>query len=191
MRIAYLAWGSLLWNDKKLKLKSGWEKTNFQFPLNFSRISDKGKGRLTLVIDPENGFLNPVYFGITKSTDLNKAINTLKNREKTSMALIGYINLKDGTVRSNLLEDKDIKKVMNFGKNQKLDAIVWTDIPPNFKEVTGKNYSKEEALKYIDSRKSNTKVYNKILEYIFLSKIYGKINTNLSKYVISKLMCNL
>lgn len=191
MKIAYLAWGSLLWNDKKLKIINGWEKTNIKLPLNFSRISDKGKGRLTLVIDPHTGFLNPIYYGETKLNDLNKAINKLKEREKTTINFIGYINIKDGNFRSNLLSKNELNKIKSFGKNNKLDALIWTDLPPNFKEITGKKFSNEEALKYIDEQRSNPKSYNKILEYIFLSKIYGKINTNLSKIVINKLMCNL
>jgi len=55
MKIAYFAWGSLLWDSEGLNLKTNWKKTNIYIPLNFSRISDNGKGRLTLVIDNING----------------------------------------------------------------------------------------------------------------------------------------
>ena len=58
MKIAYLAWGSLLWDNDGLDLETKWKKTNIQLPLNFSRISDNKKGRLTLVIDKINGFCN-------------------------------------------------------------------------------------------------------------------------------------
>ena len=51
MIIYYIAWGSLLWNFKSLKIDTEWTKSNIKFPLNFSRISDNGQGRLTLVID--------------------------------------------------------------------------------------------------------------------------------------------
>ena len=45
MKIAYFAWGSLLWDSDGLDLQTSWKKTNIRLPLNFSRISDNGKGR--------------------------------------------------------------------------------------------------------------------------------------------------
>lgn len=61
---------------------------------------------------------------------------------------------------------------------------------PNFNEVFGKPYSKETAIEYIQSKMDNKKLYNKILEYIFLSKIYGNIKTSLSTSLTKKLICN-
>ena len=55
--IIYLGWGSLLWDHSNLKLKSPWIPSSIKLPLEFSRISDKGAGRLTLVIDKKNGKL--------------------------------------------------------------------------------------------------------------------------------------
>ena len=70
MKIGYLAWGSLLWDYSSLKLKTKWKKSQLQLPLNFSRISDKGKGRLTLVIDNENGKLNDTFIATAKTSKL-------------------------------------------------------------------------------------------------------------------------
>ena len=191
MKIIYLAWGSLLWNHKNLKLKSNWKKSPIHLPLNFSRVSDKGKGRLTLVIDNKTGVENNIYYAETKSSDLNKAINNLKIREKTSKSLIGYINLKENSYRTQLLTHDNIKKITKFAQINGFDAVIWTDIPPNFEQIFDKKFSKEIGLKYIDNKRNDTKMYNKILEYIFLSKVYGKIKTPLSEYVINKLICNL
>ena len=59
MKIVYLAWGSLYWNADFLPINS-WIYSSLQLPLEFSRISDGGKGRLTLVIDEKNGTPNNV-----------------------------------------------------------------------------------------------------------------------------------
>ena len=190
MKIAYLAWGSLLWNDKNLNLKTKWEKTSFNLPLNFSRISDNGKGRLTLVVD-QNGYENPVYFAIAKTNDLNIALTKLKNREKTTKSNVGYINLTKDSYRSTLLTIEQLQKIKLFAEKNNIDSVIWTDIPPNFQEIMGKPFSKNGALLYIDNKRNDKKMYNKILEYIFLSKIYGKIKTPLSDEVIKKLVCNL
>lgn len=189
MIIYYIAWGSLLWNFKSLKIETEWTKSNIKFPLNFSRISDSGNGRLTLVID-KTGEMNNVHYARASFSNLNNAINKLKIREKTSNKNIGFINIASNTVRTSLIDNKKIEELVNFANKNKIDALIWTEIPPNFYEVFGKPYSKENAIEYIESKHENKKLYNKILEYIFLSKIYGNIKTPLSTSLTKKLICN-
>jgi len=190
MKIGYLAWGSLLWDYTQLNLKSGWIESSLQLPLNFSRISDKGKGRLTLVIDNNSGKINSIFISSTKINNLNKAINTLKLREKTKKNNIGYINTKDNSSRTNLLSPEQLQSIFQLATNNNLDAIIWTDIPPNFQEITGEKINTINALKYIDNKKNKKKTYIKIIKYIFLCKIYGNINTPISNSIIKQLLCN-
>ena len=189
MIIYYIAWGSLLWNFKSLRIDTEWTKSNIKFPLNFSRISDSGQGRLTLVID-KTGEQNNVYYAKTTFSNLNTAIEKLKTREKTVIKNIGFINIPSNTFRTSLLDDKKIQELTNFAKKNKIDGLIWTEITPNFNEAFGKTYSKENAIEYIESKHENKKVYNKILEYIFLSKIYGNIKTPLSTTLTKRLICN-
>ncbi|MHB2268110.1 hypothetical protein [Pseudaminobacter salicylatoxidans] len=49
MRIAVLAWGSLVWDRQKLAIADDFDPSGPQLPVEFCRIS--GGGRLTLVID--------------------------------------------------------------------------------------------------------------------------------------------
>jgi len=177
MKIAYFAWGSLLWDSDGLNLQTLWKKTNIRLPLNFSRISDNGKGRLTLVIDNIDGISNPIYYAITKTTNLNTAIENLKIREGTIPKYIGYINLKNDSSRySDRLTQKDIEKFKTFALKNKIDAVVWTDLYPNFK-----NFSTDNALKYINKHKKDIPLYTKIVEYIFLCYIHGNIRTPITK----------
>jgi hypothetical protein len=176
MKIAYFAWGSLLWDSEGLDLKTNWKKTNIRLPLNFSRISDNGKGRLTLVIDNINGVSNSIHYAITKTTNLNTAIENLKTREGTIPKYIGYINLKNENSRySDRLTRTDIEKFKSFALKNKIDAVIWTDLYPNFK-----NFSTNNALKYIDSKK-DMPLYSKIIEYIYLCYIHGNIKTPITK----------
>jgi hypothetical protein len=177
MKIAYFAWGSLLWDSEGIDLQTNWKKTNIKLPLNFSRISDNGKGRLTLVIDNKNGIYNPIYYAIVKTTNLNNAIQNLKIREKTITKYIGYINLKNDSSRySDRLTQAEIQSFKNFAIKHKFDAIVWTDLSPNFK-----NFSTENALKYIEHKKKDIQLYNKIIEYIYLCYSHGNIQTPITK----------
>ena len=189
MIIYYIAWGSLLWNVKSLKIETEWTKSNIKFPLNFSRISDSGQGRLTLAID-KTGEMNNVYYARTSFSNLNTAIQKLKMREKTSTKNIGFINIESNTFRTSLLSDKKIHELISFAKKNNIGGLIWTEIPPNFEEAFGKPYSKENAIEYIESKHENKKLYNKILEYLFLSKIYGNIKTPLLTTLTKRLICN-
>ena len=177
MKIAYFAWGSLLWNSDGLNLQTRWQKANINLPLNFSRISDNGKGRLTLVIDNKDGVSNPIYYAITKITKLNIAIENLKTREGTITKYIVYINLKNDTSRySERLSKENIESFKSFAIKHKIDAVVWTDLYPNFK-----NFSTNNALKYINKHKKDVPLYNKMVEYIFLCYVHGNIRTPITK----------
>ena len=58
LKIVYLGWGSLIWDYSNLPINS-WKQSELELPLEFSRISDYGHGRMTLVID-QNGTMNKV-----------------------------------------------------------------------------------------------------------------------------------
>ena len=43
MRIACLAWGSLLWKTGPLRLASGWKDDGPVLPIELARVGDKGE----------------------------------------------------------------------------------------------------------------------------------------------------
>ena len=86
-----------------------------------------------------------------------------------------------------MLNSSQIQKLFDLADKEKIDAIVWTDIPPNFEKVLGVPFSLQAALDYIESKRTDIKLFNEIIGYIVLSKSYGKINTPLSNYVIKHL----
>jgi hypothetical protein len=181
--IIYLGWGSLLWDHSNLKLKSPWIPSSIKLPLEFSRISDKGAGRLTLVIDKKNGTMNNIYFAIADTNNINDAIKNLKIREKTKSTNIGFINIKNKKYRindnisSNLYND-----IFNWGKSVNAKAIIWTDLNSNWKKIRENNYSVEDAIDYFKNSTDNSK--KDIRKYIF--KAYKKgINTKFTKYIIN------
>jgi len=58
-KIAVIAWGSLVWDKRSLRIADKFECTGPRLPIEFCRIS--GDGRLTLVIDETNGAECPTY----------------------------------------------------------------------------------------------------------------------------------
>jgi hypothetical protein len=184
-KIVYLGWGSLLWDDIDLPITGKWKKTNFKLPVEYSRISDNGKGRLTLVLDENNGTENMIWY-IESRANLNLTINKLKNREKTLKKNIAYINLKQGKIRSTHLSNENINKIKKWAIKLKIDAIVWTDLQSNWDTIKNIPYSKENAFEYYISFKPKSKIRYKIYNYIKCSSEVGKITTDFSIFFLIK-----
>jgi hypothetical protein len=184
-KIVYLGWGSLLWDDIDLPITGKWKKTNFKLPVEYSRISDNGKGRLTLVLDEINGTDNMIWY-IESRANLNLTINKLKNREKTLKNNIAYINLKNGQERTNNLSNNNINKIKLWALKMKIDAVVWTDLQSNWYKIKNVSYSNTNEFKYFNSFKPKSKIKYKIFNYIKCSSDVGKITTSFSIFFFNK-----
>src|SRR5713101_3124324 len=93
MRVGLLGWGSLIWDPRKLRLKNtGWQLADIRLPIEFSRIS--ADGRLTLVIDEENGTSVPVAFAESSMRRLGNAVRNLRDREGCAVEAIGIATPK-------------------------------------------------------------------------------------------------
>ena len=73
------------------------------------------------------------------------------------------INIDDETfnlgieIISMILFTTDIELFKKFANKNKIDAIIWTDLPPNFN-----NFNTDNALEYINSHKKDNILYKKI-----------------------------
>lgn len=94
MRIAYLGWGSLIWDQRSLRTQGEWRVDGPQIPIEFARIS--ADGRLTLVICPECPEVNEVrtLWAVADHKDLKEAMENLREREDTSPERIGCLLTK-------------------------------------------------------------------------------------------------
>lgn len=187
MKIVYLAWGSLKWKIENLPVKSSdsWIYSNLEIPLEFSRISDFGKGRLTLVIDPKHGKNNRIWYAYSTSKNVDDAIKELKIREGTSIKNIAYINLKSNKERYINTPGTVVIDIKNWMIKNKIDVTIWTDLKSNWKDIMRTEYTVERAYKYFET--SQLEVRLKILEYIYKATKLTKIKTNFSNYFFEKL----
>lgn len=179
MRIVYLAWGSLYWNPDTLPVEN-WKYSSLQLPLEFSRISDKGKGRLTLVIDEKKGTENNIWYGNSTEKNVNNAIKGLREREKTVVKNVGYINLRDGKKRNTNLSEKLLDRIVRWGESEEIDVIIWTDLKSNWYDIMGTEYSNKGAYEYF--RNSELEIRLKILEYLYKATKLSLIRTSFSIY---------
>jgi len=148
MKIAVLAWGSLYWDKRNLKILGEWKKGGVSLPVEFARISKDG--RLTLVITEEHGTSIETYWAISEHSSLNDAIENLKDRENTNPIGIGYLDVKHQAMCSRLSR-KLIKKISIWAESKGVDAVIWTDLKSNFKEKYREKFTIENAMSYLDS----------------------------------------
>lgn len=140
MKIAILAWGSLIERPEPLKLASEWQLGGPKLPVEFSRCS-KGE-RLTLVIDHINGHLVPTQVAISAFINQDDASKNLCKREKTTIENIGFATRSGKSHRSiNVIDD--------WLASSDFDAVIWTALESNFRKIIGESFSVERALKYL------------------------------------------
>jgi hypothetical protein len=163
-----------------LKTKGDWISNGPVLPLEFSRISGSRDGALTLVIDPENGTECLTSYILSDREYLEDAICDLRVREGTVVRRIGFVNLVDGSERSNIMpEASDV--IRKWASTMEFDAVIWTDLPSDFEKKQGKPFTIENAINYL------TKELNEVgtsRAYEYISKAPKESDTELRKEIV-------
>lgn len=164
MKIAIIAWGSLVWDPRTLRIKEKWNNNGPKLKIEFSRVSKDG--RLTLVIDLENGVEVKTYFAESVRNDLGDAIADLRDREGTIRKQIGYVDVVNGTnSKTEFAGQLDVFEIIKTWCNtQKFDAAVWTALPSQFEEQTKLKFSVDNAISYLKNLPKSAR--ENALEYI-------------------------
>jgi len=125
MKIACIGWGSLIWRPETLLIHREWFSDGPFLPIEFGRQSKDG--RLTLVITNNAKPLRTLW-ALMATTDLAVAKKSLEVRESTSPANISSITATEDTTDTIKIVIK--KWLLNLD----IDAAIWTNLPPKFKE---------------------------------------------------------
>ena len=144
MHIVCIAWGSLLWKPQGLKLASSWHPGGPPLPLEFARQSDDSP-ELALVLC-EGARLAPTYWAYLATQDLDGARAMLHAREKIHAGhpeWIGSIPSVDGAA-----EDP---RIAAWLRSKRIDAAVWTAVPPKFDGQNGRVPTAAEVVAWLDS----------------------------------------
>ncbi len=145
MNIVILGWGSLIWDPRELPKEGTWQTEGPRLPLEFSRVSKDC--RLTAVIDPTDGERCPTQFVMSPRADIDDTIRDLREREGTFNSRIGFVDLKSGNDHAQF--STICRRIKSWCAKEELDGVVWTDLPPNFKDQTGKEYTVATAVAYL------------------------------------------
>ncbi len=141
MKIAIIAWGSVVWDSRTLRYEGDWKRSGPSLPLEFSRVSRNC--RLTLVIDEEDGKQCATRYAQSSRNTLHDAIADLRDREGTIWARIGYVDLTSHTDSASAYVQPQgtVEAIATWCRQHGFESAVWTALRPSFKEETGKDFS--------------------------------------------------
>ena len=165
MKIAILGWGSLRWEGGPEfdKWHTDWMPDGPTLKLEFSKISKRRLGALTLVIDDEHGTPTTVAWCLSRRAKLEDAICDLRAREGTTLDKIGHLTVPPNAKPVAASPVPDPIDVWAQAKN--LDAVIWTALTSDFAEKTAQSFSVAAAVAYLKSLPPEGKV--KAAEYIW------------------------
>lgn len=164
VRTAILGWGSLLWEGgQKFDQRHGsWEYDGPTLKLEFSRISQRRRGALTLVIDEQHGISTIVAWCLSTRGSLEDAVRDLRAREDTTVEKVGRVVVTPRAESAHGQTATD--SILAWARLKKLDAVVWTALESNFTEKTNQPFSVDAVVSYLKSLKVEGKV--KAAEYV-------------------------
>ena len=154
-RIAIITWGALAWDPGDLPLvaedpehpEAAWQAGGPELPIEFSRVAVDC--RLLPVIDPEHGKPLPTLWAKSRRNDLDAAIGDLMKAEgATNPKRIGFVDLREDKHRTRIWPEM-AGPVGEWAKAHNFDAVIWTELPANFRDHTGREFSVDTAVKYL------------------------------------------
>lgn len=160
MRIAVLAWGSLIWDRRELAIAEEFMPCGPHLPIEFCRVS--GDGRLTLVIDETFGAFCSTYSAMSASGDLNTAIENLRMREgMPSAKRVGFVDVAYGRHSDEAMKRHTdaVAGIMAWAQANAFDAAIWTALANNFHELdkAAEPFSIDAAIRYLKTRDDATR----------------------------------
>jgi len=173
MKVAFLGWGSLIWNPFGLRITGSWKTDGPLLPVEFARVSKDG--RLTLVLHPE-ALDVPTLWAYAVCGNLQQAIDNLAEREETSRNDIGFVSIPDNSNRCNVIP-RILPRIKSWTEQKGLDAVVWTDLRSNFKARTELEFNEDNVVRYL--RELKGEALRDAEEYV--RKAPEQIETNIRK----------
>lgn len=143
-KVAILGWGSLLWDPHPFDDRHHeWNHDGPVIPVEFSRVSTKRKGALTLVLDPKHGAPTQVAYSISKHGDSHAAHRDLLARERAAHPnYIGLFRRNAGHTHGRARDNEGPHAaIAAWAHAREIDAVVWTNFPADFERKLGRAFS--------------------------------------------------
>jgi len=180
MVIGCLGWGSLVWNPGDLPIRGPWFPDGPFLPIEFARQS--ADDRITLVFVRKKQFpLVRSLWTVLALTDIDEAREALRKREEIPKE---NINKAIGVWRSGQPPRGEIEKRIDaWAKPLKLDAVIWTNLPPRFQGENNRVPTDKEVVLHLSGlegpKRKNAEHYIRMTP--------RQIDTNYRRYIEAKL----
>ena len=178
MKIAVLAWGSVVWERGVLEVAADFMPNGPHLPVEFCRVS--GGERLTLVIDETFGATCPTYAAPSSFGDLSAAILNLWVREGSKgeplpedvrrHGRVGFTDVSSGQ-KSDIAMQRHphaVAAITAWAKANGYDAAIWTALASRLHEPgkRGEPFTVNAAIRYLeDLEKRDAATFGLALTY--------------------------
>ena len=136
--MAYLGWGSLIWEPRDLPLRSEWFTDGPMVPIELTRQSQDG--RITLVITPGVTPL-PVLWARCAEQDLATAKQALAERERCNLSGVDAWSLGEKA-------PIPMPDLPAWAAAREIQSVLWTALPPKFRKIK-QVPSKQDVVTYL------------------------------------------
>ena len=163
MKIAVLAWGSLVWDRRELAIAEAFRANGPDLPVEFCRVSCDG--RLTLVIDEAVETSCQTYSALSAHDDLDAALENLWVREGSKderlprhirkSGRVGFVDVAAREANATAIErhPRSVEAINAWAAANDYDAVIWTALASNFHEPerAAEPFSVDAAISYLEA----------------------------------------
>lgn len=149
MTIVVLGWGSLCWDPRELPIRGGWHTDGPLLPVEFARVSKDR--RLTLVLRKRAKRIQVLWTEMNTAT-IDEAIDGLRMREETpNRNDVGWVDLHNSRNNNCKAFRTALNVITKWARQKHFDAVVWTDLPTNFRKKTKKRFNEDNVITYLQN----------------------------------------
>ena len=173
MLVACLGWGSLVRNPGELPVRGSWFVDGPLLPIEFARQSEND--RITLVLVPTHPFVRSLWVPLNVS-DLRKAREALRKREDIPKKRAEeWISHWDGSQ-----ENSDVRRRIElWARALQIDAVVWTGLPPKFKNENGRIPTRDEVVGHLNA----LAIANRKIAEVYIRMTPRQIDTDYRRHI--------
>ena len=150
MKIACLGWGSLLWKPGVLSVVGEWHDDGPRLPIEFARESDGGELATVICEGVEE---QTAWWAMLSTRDVGEARELLRQREEVDADHPEWIG--DTTAGSAACPYR--APIVKWAQAKRIDAVVWTALPPKCGGVEGRAPNAQTAVSYLDRLTGGTR----------------------------------
>nr|WP_314494621.1 hypothetical protein [uncultured Pseudomonas sp.] len=150
MKIACLAWGSLIWKPGDLQLAGQWHADGPAVPVEFCRVADGGELSTAICLGAS---CVDVLWARLATLSLEEACAQLAEREAIPAGR------HDGVGTLLVHEDDGVDGLNRWALRQGLDAVIWTALPPRYLDIESRIPTAVQAITYLDGLEADTRTH--------------------------------